>query len=151
MRRATVNDIPLLVDLMDEFYTEADYELNRLDAANAFKFILSNESLGYIWLIEFESAIAGYLVITLKFGMEYGGIMACLDDLFVKSAFRNKGLSTRALANVRDFCKTEGVRAISVEVGKDNGPAQVVYRRAGFVNTDRQLLAMALDNPLHAA
>jgi GNAT superfamily N-acetyltransferase len=83
--------------------------------------------------------------------MEYGGLMGCLDDLFVKEPFRNLGLSTSALAEVRDFCKSIQVRAISVEVGKDNGPAQVVYQRTGFVNTDRQLLAIALDNPLHDA
>jgi GNAT superfamily N-acetyltransferase len=151
MRKTTVNDIPLLVNLMDEFYSEAGYELNRPDAANAFASILANKSLGHIWLIEYETQVAGYVVLTLKYAMEYGGLMACLDDLYVKKPFRNMGLATSALADVRDFCKSIQVRAISVEVGKDNDPAQVVYKRTGFVNTDRQLLTLMLENPMHAA
>lgn len=150
MRKANVNDIQLLVDLMDEFYSEAGYVLIRSNAAHAFENILTNESLGHIWLIESESTVVGYLVLTLKYAMEYGGLMACLDDLFVKAIFRNKGLSTSTLAEVCEFCKSIQVRAITVEVGKDNYPALVVYMRAGFQNTNRELLAMALDDPLHA-
>jgi hypothetical protein len=40
-------------------------------------------------------------VLTLKFAMEYGGLVACLDDLYVQPAWRNKGLSTAALLEVR--------------------------------------------------
>jgi GNAT superfamily N-acetyltransferase len=92
----------------------------------------------------------GYVVLTLKFGMEYGGSIACLDDLFVVPASRNRGLSTAALFQIRDFCKSIGVRAITVEVGHKNGSAQTVYRRLGLTELlDRQLLALALAPPTH--
>ncbi len=82
--------------------------------------------------------------------MEYGGLMACIDDLFVVPSSRNRGLSTVALLQVRDFCKSIGVRAITVEVGHSNIPAQTVYRRVGLAEVlDRQLLALALTNPAH--
>ena len=35
MRKASPNDIPLLVDLMAEFYAEGGYDLNRARAAEA--------------------------------------------------------------------------------------------------------------------
>jgi len=149
MRKATDSDIPLLVDLMDDFYSEAGYKLNRDDAANAFNALINNKRLGQVWLIELESSVAGYLVLTYKFAMEYGGNMACLDDLFVKKEFRNRGLSTSALEELREFCKNNQIRAITVEVGKDNKPALIVYKRTGFENVDRLLLALALDDPLH--
>lgn len=82
--------------------------------------------------------------------MEYGGLMACLDDLFVAPQSRNKGLTTTALVQVRDFCKSIGVRAITVEMSHTNGAAQTVYRRLGFAEApDRQLLALALASPAH--
>lgn len=150
MRRAIENDIPILIALMAEFYAESGYDLNRPLAEKAFAAILADKRLGYIWLIDAEGKEVGYIVLTLRFGMEYGGLIACLDDLFVVPQSRNKGLSTDALVQVRDFCKSIGIRAITVEVSHSNGSAQTVYRRIGLTETpDRQLLALALASPTH--
>ena len=149
-RPAQHEDIPRLLDLMTEFYAESGYTLNRAIATRAFKGLLADERLGYIWLIEAVGKAVGYLVLTLKFGMEYGGLMACLDDLYVIPASRNQGFSTAALRQVLDFCRDSGIRALTVEVDPSNGPAQTVYRRVGFnETTNRQLLALALTEPSH--
>ena len=150
MRRATPDDIPLLVGLMAEFYAEGGYELNPVRAAEAFAAILADERLGYVWIIRAEHQDVGHIVLTLRYAMEYGGLIACLDDLFVRPDWRNKGLSTVALVEVRKFCEGHGIRALTVEVGHNNGPAQTVYRRVGFAEAaNRQLLAMALTDPTH--
>jgi GNAT superfamily N-acetyltransferase len=150
MRRAIPNDIPTLVALMSQFYGEAGYELDQALAGRALGAMLADERLGYVWLIDAEGSSVGYVVLSLRFGMEYGGLMACIDDLFVAPHSRNKGLSTAALIEVRDFCKQIGIRAITVEVGHGNRPAQTVYRRLGLVEApDRQLLVLALESPTH--
>ena len=150
MRRASSIDIPLLVSLMADFYAEADYELNRTRAAEAFAAILADDRLGYIWAIQAERQDVGHVVLTFRYAMEYGGLIACLDDLYVRPDWRNKGLSTAALIELRKFCETAGIRALTVEVGHNNGPAQTVYRRVGFVEAaDRQLLVLALGAPTH--
>ena len=77
-------------------------------------------------------------------------MMACLDDLFVVPAFRNKGLSTIALEEIRRFCLEHQIAAMTVEVAYDNAPAQKVYRRVGFSDLEnRQLLGLSLANPSH--
>jgi GNAT superfamily N-acetyltransferase len=150
MRRALPNDLPVLIGLMSEFYAEAGYELNHTIAEKAFAAILADERLGYVWIIEEETRTLGHIVLTLRFGMEYGGLIACIDDLFVVKQSRNTGLSTAALTEVIAFCKDIGIRAITVEVGHGNGPAQAVYRRVGLTEApDRQLLALALLQPTH--
>ena len=150
MRRATSDDIPLLIDLMGDFYAEGDYELDRERAAQAFAAILADERLGYVWLIQAGSQDVGHLVLTLKFAMEYGSLVSCLDDLYVQPPWRNKGLASAALLEVRSFCETAGIRAITVEVGDNNSPAQKVYRRVGFGELPgRQLLALSLASPSH--
>ncbi len=150
MRRAGPNDIPLLVGLMAEFYAEGGYDLNHARAAGAFAAILADERLGYAWIIQADHQDVGHIVLTLKYAMEYGGMVACLDDLYVKPDWRNKGLSTGALIEVRDFCQKAGIRALTVEVGHSNGPAQTVYRRVGFAEAaGRQLLALELAAPTH--
>ena len=150
MRRAGPNDIPLLVGLMAEFYAESGYDLNLARAAGAFAAILADERLGHVWIIQAEHQDVGHIVLTLKFAMEYSGLVACLDDLYVKPDWRDKGLSTAALVEARHFCERAGIRALTVEVGHNNGPAQTVYRRVGFAEAaDRQLLALALAAPTH--
>jgi hypothetical protein len=37
-----------------------------------------------------------------------------------------------------------------VDVGPDNAAAQSVYRRAGFADTNRQLLMLPLASPTHS-
>ena len=135
---------------MAEFYAEASYELHRGRAAEAFTAVIADERLGYVWLIQEAGEDVGHVVITLKYAMEYGGLIACLDDLFVRKEWRNRGLSSAALGEVRSFCEQEGIRALTVEVGFGNGPAQKVYRRVGFAEASgRQLLALALADPTH--
>ena len=78
------------------------------------------------------------------------GCWACVDDLFVQTAWRNRGIASAALLAVRDHCLSLGVRAMTVEVGRENGSAQVVYRRVGFIEPpDRVLLALGLAEPTH--
>ena len=59
--------------------------------------------------------------------MEYSGLIACVDDLYVVPTYRNKGLATAALSGVRAYCEEAGIRAITVEVGHGNGPAQNIF------------------------
>jgi ribosomal protein S18 acetylase RimI-like enzyme len=81
--------------------------------------------------------------------MEYGGLAGFVDDLFIREAHRHAGHGTAALLNVREFCAARGMRTLHVEVGQDNVTAQRVYRKAGFVSTDRQLLTLQLAPPTH--
>src|SRR3954466_10186157 len=115
-----------------------------VSAADAFAAILADERLGRVWVIHREDQDVGHVVLTLKFSMEYGGLVACLDDLYVQPSCRNMGLATTALLEVRSFGESAGIRAITVEVGDDNSPAQRIYRRVGFRElAGRQLLALA--------
>ena len=149
VRKASRNDIERLVALMAEFYAEGGYPLNHRRAAEALAEFVKDDRLGQVWLIQAGSQVVGHVVVTLCFSMEYGGLIAFVDDLFVQQGFRRAGLGTAALAEVRAFCAERGVRALFVETGPDNVAAQAVYRRAGFVNTDRQLLALRLADPTH--
>jgi GNAT superfamily N-acetyltransferase len=135
---------------MTEFYAEGNYELDAERASGAFAAILGDERLGYIWIIDAEHKDVGHAVLTLRYAMEYAGLVGCLDDLYVQPGWRDKGLSTAALFEIRRFCESAGIRAMTVEVGHINSPAQSVYRRVGFVElANRKLLALPLAAPTH--
>jgi ribosomal protein S18 acetylase RimI-like enzyme len=149
LRAATPGDCPLLVALMSEFYAESGYPLNWRRAEAAFSELLADQGLGQVWLIQAAPGPVGYVVLTLGYSMEYGGRDAFVDDLFIRPSFRRRGLGKLALAKVRAACEEQGVRALHLEVGRDNAAAQSLYHRVGFVDTDRQLLTLKLADPTH--
>ena len=147
VREARADDVPALVAMMDEFYAEAGFTLDRREARTSFEAVIADRRLGRVWLVEAEGEAVGYLVETLVFAMEHGGTTAVVDDFFVRPRWRGKGLGTAALAHVRRHCLAHGVRAMRVEVGHDNAVAQAVYRRNGFDVVDHRLMATTLVAP----
>lgn len=150
MRRATPADLDVLLTLMTEFYAESGFTLDATQAAKGFAPLLADDSLGWVSLIESGNDAVGFLVVTRGYSMEYGGPTAVLDDLFVHPRARNAGLARAAIAETRDTCAAQGIRALSVQVDPGNGPANAVYHGAGFtVPEDRQLLVLPLAAPSH--
>ena len=142
-------DAGKLVELMDEFYAEAGYTLDKAHAREAFDVLLADPGLGRVWLVWAGSTEVGYVVLTLVFSMEYGGPAAVVEDFFVRAPQRNAGLGKAAMKVVRTHCAEAGIRAVSVQVGRDTAVAQSVYRGAGFATVDRQLMTLELAGPPH--
>src|SRR5258708_3469166 len=92
IRRATLDDIPVLVELMEDFYAESDYRLDRKWATTCFGALLSDGSLGAAWLGFHDGEPAGHVVLTVRFSMEYAGLVGVIDDLFVRPIGRRRGL-----------------------------------------------------------
>ncbi len=88
IRPASGNDLPDLLELMHQFYAESGYPLNVDRARSAFLPLLVPGQLGQVWLADFDGQLAGHLVLTFCYSMEYGGRSAFVDDLFVRPAMR---------------------------------------------------------------
>jgi len=150
MRKASPVDVDKLVSLMAEFYSASPYTLNPRRAREAFTPLLADERLGHVWFVQANSQDVGYVAVTLCHSMNYGGLCATVDDFFIQPAFRGAGLGKAALAEVRNFCVSHGIRALHVETSRDSAPALAVYRHAGFVATDLVHLTLPLAEPTHA-
>src|SRR5438045_2658527 len=150
MREACIDDVPLLVMMMAEFYSDSPYTLNSRRAGDAFTSLLSDKRLGNVWIIQSDEIDAGYVVVTYCHSMTYGGLAAIVDDFFIRRPFRGAGLGKTAMAELRRLCTDGGIRAIQVETGHDNAVALAVYKHAGFNETDHVHLSLALAPPTHA-
>jgi ribosomal protein S18 acetylase RimI-like enzyme len=117
---------------MREFYAESSYMLDQSVAASSFSTLLSNPALGGAWIVFEGSVAAGYVVLTLRFSMEYGGRDGFVDDLFVKPAFRRRGVARSALQAVIAESERIGLRALHVVVGSDYTAAKALYAEFGF-------------------
>ncbi|MGZ8493118.1 MAG: GNAT family N-acetyltransferase [Gemmatirosa sp.] len=87
------DDVPRLVALMGEFYAGSGYPLPAA-AAHTFATPIAAPALDHVRLLEADDVPAGYLALRLGFSMEYGGLRGFVDDLFVRTAARGRGLAT---------------------------------------------------------
>ena len=149
IRTATPGDTETLVELMTCFYREASFGLQRDDARSAFEELLKTPAAGRIWICEQASEAIGYIVLTLGFSMEYGGRDGFVEDLFVQPPYRGRGAGKRLLETLIGESTRLGVRALHLEVGRDNQRARRLYRARGFKDNDRCLLTMQLDDAIH--
>ena len=149
-RIAQSNDIKTLVEMMDDFYAESDYTLDHQEAGQTFSALLSNPSLGCVWIVSSEGRGIGYVVMTSRFSMEYGGMIADIDDLFVKRESRRQGAGEYALNALFEHCRQQNILAVCVEVGAENEAAKSLYSKFGLAErTDnRQTLVGKLDKKL---
>lgn len=86
----------------------------------------------------------GYVVVTFRLSMEFGGTDAFIDDLFVRPRHRRRGAGRIALEAAFAECRRRGVLAIHVETGAGNVAAQSLYRHFGFEDRQRLLLTSRL-------
>lgn len=131
-RRATASDIPDLVQLMEEFYAESSFPLDRAWASHAFSQLIAEPARGAVWLIEVEGVPVGHVVLSVRFAMEFGGLIAYIDDLFVRRAHRRQGAAGAGLDALVAESRRRGCRSIEVEVAPDNLAATTLYRRYGL-------------------
>ena len=144
IRTAKPADLELLTDLMAEFYAESNTPFDRTQSAAALSELLGDTSLGQIWLLQDDGQEVGYVVLTVGFSMEYGGKDAFVDDLFLRKGSRGRGLGRAALEALLSGCRKRSIRAVHLEVDRSNLAARELYRKCGFRDKNRQLLAHLL-------
>jgi ribosomal protein S18 acetylase RimI-like enzyme len=147
VRRATPSDIPDLVDLMGEFYAESSFPLERAWATDAFSALLADPSCGGAWLIERNGALAGHVVLSVRFAMEFGGLIAYIDDLFVRPGHRRHGAARAGLEVLFDECRRRGCRSVHVEVDPANVAANALYRSYGLGPASDERLQLSVRIP----
>jgi ribosomal protein S18 acetylase RimI-like enzyme len=67
-----------------------------------------------------------------------------VDDLYLVPAQRGRGLGRAALERVEAAARELGVRALHLEVERENESARELYRRRGFRDNDRLLMTKML-------
>jgi ribosomal protein S18 acetylase RimI-like enzyme len=92
------------------------------------------------WLLEIEHKFAGYVVLTFGFSLEYGGIDAYVDELWINPEFRGLGFATQTLEFLTLECQKLNIVALHLEVDSTNQIAKKLYAKTGFESTERELL-----------
>jgi ribosomal protein S18 acetylase RimI-like enzyme len=140
LRPATSADVEPLLGLVEAFHSEDGYPFREEETRINLLRLLGDPQLGRLWVVEDAGALAGYLVLALGFSLEFRGRDAFVDELYLAPSHRGRGLGKQALALAEAACRELGVRALHLEVERDNDEALGLYRKAGFVDHDRYLM-----------
>lgn len=88
---------------------------------------------GCAYLIGPPRAPIGYIVITFGWSVEFGGLDAIIDELYVRPGVRGRGIASESLIALPRALAGAGLRAIHLDVDRSNAAALKLYRRAGFI------------------
>lgn len=146
IRLATLTDVDVLVRLMRQFHAEEATSLPERVVSRAFESLLDDGRLGQVWMIEHDGHPAGFVVLTVGFSMEFGGLRGFIDDFYVLPQYRRRGLGHAALEEVKRACRRRGVRALVVETAPENAAAVSAYRSVGFEDSGQRLLSLPLSH-----
>ena len=134
------HELPALLELMREFYAQQEMRFDEPAASLAINRALSNPELAQIYLIFRGAELAGYFALTFCFSLEFHGRFALFDELYLREPYRRQKLGKAVVAFAEDLCKKAGIKALRLEVGRENQPAQSLYRAAGFMEDERNLM-----------
>jgi len=143
---ATPADLEALLPYMRDYAQFDHLEFDQQTAATAMKGLLENPQFGRVAFICDPGTRCGYVALCYGYSLELGGREGFIDELFIDPQYRNQGLGSRALQAACDLARSDGIRALHLEVRRDNVDARRYYHRAGFAPRDRyDLLTRRLD------
>jgi GNAT superfamily N-acetyltransferase len=148
---ARLGDAEAILTLMERFYAGETYPFDPASARAALLPLLGDPSKGRVFLLSEDGVAVGYAVLTLGWSLEYHGLDAFVDELFVVPSRRGQGLASRALDRLEEACRELGVRALHLEVERGNRTALSLYEGRGFRDNDRQLLTKRFPPPSAAS
>jgi len=139
-RVAEESDAPLLLQFMRQYYAFDGHAFQEPKTRIALLNFLRDPTLGLAWLIYDEQTPVGYIVLTLGYSLEFLGRDAFIDEFFLAETHRSRGWGRKTMEFVEDYARSQGVRAVHLEVVRSNRSALAVYRKLGFHDHEHHLM-----------
>ena len=90
---------------------------------------------GCVLMAEADGAIAGFICAVATMGPgspDDPATFAWVHDIYVRPAYRRRGIASALMAAAESFVKARGARELRLGVIDRNGDAQTIYRELGF-------------------
>ncbi len=118
--------------LVAAFHAEAGIALPAEQRRAGLAPLLDGIPHGAAYLIGPPRAPIGYVIVTFGWSVEFGGMDGFIDEIFVRPGVRGRGIASEALLSLPRALAAAGIKALHLEVARDNATAQRLYARAGF-------------------
>ncbi|MEY5145280.1 MAG: hypothetical protein RL745_649 [Actinomycetota bacterium] len=143
IRRAEIGDLASLIRL-GALYCEADdAEWIPERAKSAFEPLLADDRHGTVLVVEVETSVAGYAVLTWGWSIEAGGREALLDEMYIEHP--GGGLGSALIEAVMAAAKAAGAARVFLETEAANESARGFWLKRGFDVEDSVWLQRGCD------
>lgn len=134
VRIATVNDAEQLNILNDEFNGESETSIDNIRNS------LMNNKQEVVIVADEDDMLVGFVCVQLKKSFCYDEYMPEITEVYVKPAYRKRGLASEMITFAEAYCsKNYPLHQYELLTGQENLVAQTVYNKLGYVD----------DNELH--
>jgi GNAT superfamily N-acetyltransferase len=147
IRPAGRDDVEALLPLLRDYYGEEAYPFDESSSRAALRGLLEAPARGRAWVALCDGRVLGYGVLTLGWSLEYRGLDAFVDELYVTPGERGRGLGRRLLEELLRGCRELGVKALHLEVERNKPEALGLYRAVGFEDHERRLMTLPITPP----
>lgn len=132
IRRIEERDEEAFFFLMNEFY-HSDAVLAPLPEEKihaVFRDVLRENPYLDGYMMEEDGSPVGYCLLAKGYSTEAGGKILWIEDLYIRGAYRNRGLGSEMFAYI--FAHYQDYKRYRLEVEEENTAAVGFYRRQGF-------------------
>ena len=131
-RLAVESDADTLLEFMRAYYAFDGHGFDRNKARVALARLLRDGNLGLAWLILDGETAVGYVVLCFGYSLEWLGRDAFVDEFYLREEYRGHGWGRKTMAFVEDAARAAGIRAVHLEVVRQNTAALQIYTKMGF-------------------
>lgn len=135
IRLAVPEDAPQLFLLNDRFNGAG------LTSAESIRDALSQSGSEVVVVAEEGGVLAGFVCLQLKKSFCYDEISAEITEVFVDEPYRRRGAARQMIQFAEKYCFEQyRVTSFSLLTGKENLPAQALYRSLSYKQEDEIML-----------
>lgn len=127
-------DIAEILVLMRQYWTFENidgFDVPQLSLL--LKQLVSQPNLGSVWVARASEVMLGYLIAVRVFSLEYRGVVAEIDEVFVVTQARGRGIGAALVAAAEVALASAGCTFIQLQLGIANDAARAFYHRRGYV------------------
>ena len=145
-RIAGPSDTDFLIPFMRDYYAYDSHPWDEPRAREAILGLLRNPQYGIAWLILDDHKPVGYVVLTFGYSIEFLGRDAFIDEFFLLPSYRGRGWGRKTLSYVEAQAQVHEIRAIHLEVVRQNENAKRLYYKTGYEDRDHYLMSKRISN-----
>lgn len=145
IRLATFDDLPHLTPLVAAFHQEEGIVSDPKQRDRALIPLLEGSPHGAVYMIGPRNSPMGYVVFSFIWSVEFGGLEAMVDEVYLRHNVRGKGIGKSILKRLFRTMAANGVHSLSLEVHQKNAKAIQFYKALGFrLRQNYSLMAMEM-------
>ncbi|WP_404985399.1 GNAT family N-acetyltransferase [Chryseobacterium sp. M5] len=130
-RKATIQDLPQLAELFDQYRVFYHKESDIFAAENFLKQRIENKD-SEIFVAESEGKLTGFVQLYPLFSSTRMKRYWLLNDLYVNKNYRGKGFSKELIEDAKQLAKSTDASGVLLETGKSNDIGNQLYPSCGF-------------------